>query len=112
MVGDRREQQNPDAGAASGPVRETDDVRLPWGPHPVRMARAAVLVYVHVKLTAPCAREEGQCEHDDDAPDRRLRVALYRLRQVRAVEDDRSPEREQLVACPIPQTPPSFAPGP
>src|SRR5262245_19920585 len=51
-----------------------------------------------VEAAAPPAVEEHYREHDDHHPDRGLRIALERLRQVPLVEDDRYAEHEQARA--------------
>ena len=84
---DRREQQHADARAAAGPVDEADRVRLNRPP--------CTRVCVRLEDAAAPANEEPRAERHDHDPDRRLRPALHRRGQVRAVEDDRDAEGEQ-----------------
>src|SRR5919206_1182682 len=108
----RREEQDADTGAPAHPVHDPDRVSaerraalrgMPMSSRArvyMRVRVLAVEVCMGVKGTAAPADEKPDREPDDQEAHRRLGRPLHGLREVRAVEDDRQPEREQRGGVP------------
>ena len=91
MVVDRREQQDPDAGAAAGAVHEPD----PEGLRGPAAPADAVRVRVHAEDPAPPADEQPDRQADDQQADRGLGSLFHLCREVGLEEHDRHAEQEQ-----------------